>query len=105
MVSGCATTPKEKNIKPLNLNCASLSYFASINSEEAVSVSFTNHQQDKRSLYWIDFDGKEVHYKTLQQGETYHVTTYLTHPWVVRNEKQACVGTYMPNQLTPEVVL
>ena len=35
-------------------------------------------------MYWWDYSGEKVHYKTLSPGQRHRQQTYLTHPWTFK---------------------
>jgi len=48
-------------------------------------VNFKNNSSFVCEVFWIDFEGKEVLYNTLNPGDSYRQQTYVEHPWVVRD--------------------
>lgn len=54
---------------------------ASRESRHSVIVTFLNACGERCRLYWIDYAGKVVRYKTLSPGETHRQQTFETHPW------------------------
>jgi hypothetical protein len=38
-------------------------------------------------LYWLNYQGREILYRTLEPGGEFHQPTYLSHPWVVRDKE------------------
>ena len=53
---------------------------------QSVPLAFENRLTEPILVYWID-QGKEVLYQEMSPGEIYHVNTYATHQWRVRNKK------------------
>lgn len=55
---------------------------ASRESRRSTNVTFKNGLPDCRArLFWCDYQGKLVRYKTLAPGETHRQQTFETHPW------------------------
>ena len=55
---------------------------ASRESRRSTNVTFMNGLPDCRArLFWCDYQGKLVRYKTLAPGETHRQQTFETHPW------------------------
>lgn len=65
-------------------------------SGAATTISFANHTNGEISIYWLDFNGQRKLYKKLAAGQNYEQSTYLTHPWLVANAQDNCIGIYTP---------
>lgn len=85
LVAGCdsmvnTTTAANAEIttlpEPVNLH--------SLRGDVATSLTFINELNISVTINWLDYQGKEVNYATLQPGQAYTQQTYDTHPWVVR---------------------
>jgi len=68
----------------------------SIRGDTATQIYFANNSGETIKVFWLDYKGKRKHYKTLRPGEHYTQGTYLTHPWVVTNSAEVCLGVYFP---------
>jgi hypothetical protein len=67
-------------------------------NETATTIKFVNKSKQTVKIYWIDFEGERETRRTLKDGETYEVeTTYLTHPWLVTDEKDNAWYIYFPD--------
>lgn len=81
------------------LGCEQESGLKSQNSNARSQVSFTNGSQGKINVYWLDFSGKRVSYKqNLAVNATHNQSTFVTHPWVLTNDKDQCLGIYVPEK-------
>ncbi|MEO1668694.1 MAG: hypothetical protein AAFU54_28945 [Chloroflexota bacterium] len=49
----------------------------------ATTLTFVNDGDEPGEIYWIDYDGQPRHYRTLAATETWRVSTWATHAWVV----------------------
>lgn len=58
----------------------------SISSTETASITFVNNTGGTVSTYWISFNCAEVFYVRLEPGQSYTQQTYVTHPWIVRDD-------------------
>ncbi len=68
-----------------------------IESEHLATVLFTNNSETDVDILWLNYDGDEVYYKTLNPGESYEQISYFSHPWVVyRAESNVCKGIVVP---------
>lgn len=56
----------------------------SILSDEESPLNVANDSSEEVDLLWLDFDGKEQSYGTIASGESSSVSSYVTHPWIIR---------------------
>jgi len=56
-------------------------------SDVSTYVNFKNNSSFVCEVFWIDFEGNEVLYNTLNPGDSYRQETYVEHPWVARDVK------------------
>jgi len=54
-------------------------------SKVPTQIKFVNSSFLKVGVYWIDYSGREVQYATVEPRESYTQSTYMTHPWVIRD--------------------
>ena len=59
----------------------------SLNSDVQAAITFQNDSAQTVKIYWLGFKGERVFYQRLLPGETYAQETFLTHPWVVTDDK------------------
>lgn len=71
---------------------------------QATSVIFKNSADAAVTVYWLDFKGERVEYKKLEPGGTHTQQTFVTHPWLIANEADQCLGIYTPTS-TSNVIL
>lgn len=60
---------------------------SSLKSKEGkteTAIRFRNGLDEPVLVYWLNYDGEEIRYKTLKPGREYTQHTYVTHPWIVR---------------------
>ncbi|PKL79755.1 MAG: hypothetical protein CVV27_01400 [Candidatus Melainabacteria bacterium HGW-Melainabacteria-1] len=63
----------------------------------ATRVSFKNSSQGSINIYWLNQSGQRVSYKKgLATGATHQQSTFVTHPWVITNDQDQCLGIYTP---------
>ena len=68
---------------------------ASTPSRDDRKVEFINAREATSALYWLDFDGNEVHYVDLPPGMTTMMSTFGSHVWVSRDmATNAAVAAY-----------
>jgi len=76
--------------------CASESRRRSLESTTSLQLDYRNDRSRRVSLYWLDFQGKRVHYADLEPGEAYRQQTYVTHPWVAVDGDGRCRAIFVP---------
>lgn len=57
---------------------------------------FKNKTEAEISVYWLNAQGKRQLYKKLAAGQSHNQQTFVTHPWLIANAQDACVGIYTP---------
>ncbi|MEZ5535325.1 MAG: hypothetical protein R3F02_06835 [Thiolinea sp.] len=57
----------------------------SLGGVKATQVLFQNSQPFHLDLFWVNYEGGEVKYATLEPGDRYRISSFATHPWRVRN--------------------
>ncbi len=68
----------------------------SITSERPVTITFDNAVGTPVEVYWIDFEGNEQRYGTLEPGITWEQGTYETHAWRFKKDGRV-LGVYVAN--------
>lgn len=62
-------------------------------------VIFMNALPVSVHIYWIDFSGNRVLYKTLSSRRAYRQATYVHHPWVVcRADDDTAIAVFHPDE-------
>lgn len=69
----------------------------SVHSRYSVHVTFRNSSAEVVNVYWVDYRGKEKHYKTLQPNSEYVQQTYATHPWRLKAGSRV-LGEFTPTK-------
>jgi hypothetical protein len=65
-------------------------------TKSPASIGFSNVGTRTLRVYWLDHNGSRVLYGTLENGQVLGLQTYLTHPWVIADTKDNCIGIYLP---------
>jgi hypothetical protein len=60
----------------------------------ATKIAFKNDTAAEISIYWLNAQGTRQLYKKLAAGQTHNQSTYVTHPWLIANAQDACIGIY-----------
>lgn len=88
-----------------SFSCAREPYLKSEGSSFPTSIRFTNPTPHNVSLFWLDFHGERVAYRTLRSGEAYTQATYFSHPWVIVDSHGACLKIVLPGSTTRAVTI
>lgn len=73
----------------------------SLRSLEAItlsSIEFVNNRSESVRIHWLDYQGRRQLWLTLNAGQSLVQGAYVTHPWVVANTTDRCLGIYLPAQ-------
>ena len=73
--------------------------YKSVPNRETRKVEFVNARGSASALYWVDFNGVEVHYVDLPPGMTTVMSTFAHHVWVARD--MATEGAIAMYTVTP----
>jgi len=73
-------------------------------SEVAVQLDFVNKSAQASDYYWVDFDGKEQKYGTIEASASVVQDTYFTHPWIVRGQFGHIVLIYIPTETAKQTI-
>lgn len=67
-------------------------------SAAASNIVVNNKTNATIKLYWLDFEGKRVEYSKggIKTGASHSQATYVTHPWLIANQNEECLGIYVP---------
>jgi hypothetical protein len=68
-------------------------------SGKSINIKFINNMTKPVKIYWINSTGKRIVYNAnLSIGSTHPQQTYVTHPWVIADSKDNCLGVYLFNE-------
>ena len=85
--------------------CQSEKTAQSINSEIPTQIHFLNNTGEVIKIFWLNYEGKRKFYNLSRHKEGYTQTTFVTHPWVVTDANEMCVGLYLPSRQQMQVVV
>ena len=78
------------------ITCDNFNKQSSKQSKTRTTVTFINRTSGSRAILWIDFKGQPIDYAMLDQGQSWTVKTYLTHPWMITDGPGNCLEMFMP---------
>lgn len=89
-----------------NLGCAQEDHLRSMNGAVSTQVTFVNHSGVPIRTYWLNYEGKRVFYREIAPGASYVQQTYVTHPWVITNDRSGhCIAIYQPQSFPSAAVV
>ncbi len=92
---GCASTPKLDIGQSLaQRQCEEVGAASSLHADQSYQIQFFNSRKETVDLYWINYKGEEELKQTLMPSGQYAATTYITHPWVVRDQAGRCLAFF-----------
>lgn len=77
----------------------------SVSNDQATAIEFVNNRSHEVTLYWLDYRGNRVRYRTLRPGTSYRQPTYVTHPWVVTNSYGRGLAVFLPDRNPARAVI
>jgi hypothetical protein len=77
-------------------NCDQLGIVKSVYDFDSVNITFTNNSKRLLHINWLDYTGHEVTYHDLEDGASWSIPTYQTHPWIIRKTDGACSTILIP---------
>lgn len=77
--------------------CESESVSISRSGKIATDITFINQRSAPVRLYWLDYSGERKFYALIAPNNRITQSTYVTHPWVITDTKNNCLGVYYPD--------
>jgi hypothetical protein len=68
------------------------------------TMRFSNHTDLMVSVYWVNYDGKPVLYHDLGPGDSVLQQTYVSHPWIGKDEKGTVYPVVVADDSDPQAV-
>jgi hypothetical protein len=60
----------------------------STHSEESTFMIFENRTGGPVKLFWLNYEGHEIPYRSIEHGGSHRQQTFVTHPWTFKS----CTG-------------
>jgi hypothetical protein len=89
LTGGCATSDNSK------VGAGEEQYSKSLAGVTQARITFFNRSGQRVKVYWLDYAGNLVFYKSLEAGESYDQETYFTHPWLITDAHNNAWKTYL----------
>jgi hypothetical protein len=88
-----AATPEE-----LLQGCRNLGGLRSVSGNQKVAVNFVNRTIGNVKIIWINYNGNKILYGTLAPNQNWNQVTYVTHPWLILNSSNDCLGAFVASK-------
>jgi len=85
--------------------CPQESTLRSINGNVSTELTFINQTGQPIRIYWLNYQGMRQFYAELLPGQQHEQQTFVTHPWVVTNNSEDCLGVYLPDPQPRNIVI
>jgi hypothetical protein len=66
-------------------------------------ITFVNNSRHAANIYWIDYAGNRAQHFYVTPGSVISRNTLVTHPWVITDDHDNCIGVAFANPSTPNV--
>jgi hypothetical protein len=78
--------------------CINLGNMRSADSNQPIRLSFFNKTKNNIKIYWIDYQGDKKLYETLAPDQNLVEPTYATHPWLITDSFNNCLGAFVASE-------
>ena len=66
-------------------------------------ITFVNNSSHAVNIYWIDYAGRRAQQFYLTPGSVISRNSLVTHPWVITDDYDNCIGVAFANSSAPNV--
>jgi hypothetical protein len=87
---------EKKLIQLQPLDCGQETSLRSENGDSPTELTFINNSRETIKIYWINYQGTRTLMDILDPAESNKQSTFLTHPFVVVDLSERCLGIYLP---------
>jgi hypothetical protein len=89
-----------------DVGCAGEDGFQSKEGPQSTQITFINRSDRPVRTYWLNYQGKRVFYSEIAPGRSYVQQTYVTHPWVITNDRSGnCIALFLPASFPATAVI
>jgi hypothetical protein len=79
---------------PPGHTCDAEADYASQPSRESTGITFVNRSGSLVKVYWLNFRGERILYKSLPPGGQLVQQTFVGHNWLVTSSTEQCIGIF-----------
>jgi len=95
---GSTVANANRLMAPARVLACSVTQDHSVIGGTAMTVTFLNETNGPVTIYWLDYQGRHIAYKTLLAGQNAHQPTYAGHAWIVTDSAGNCLGYLLAGQ-------
>jgi von Hippel-Lindau disease tumor supressor len=85
------------------ISCLDQATLRSTATGRSAIITFVNNSRHATNIYWIDYAGKRAQTFYVTPGSVISRNTLVTHPWVITDEHDNCIGVAFANPSAPNV--
>ena len=85
------------------ISCLDQATLRSTATGRSAIITFVNKSRHATNIYWIDYAGKRAQTFYVTPGSVISRNTLVTHPWVITDEHDNCIGVAFANPSAPNV--
>ena len=85
------------------ISCLNQATLRSTAAGRPAIITFVNNSRYAVNIYWIDYAGHRAQQFYLTPGSVITRNTLVTHPWVITDEHDNCIGVAFANPSAPNV--
>jgi hypothetical protein len=86
--------------KAIVQNCDKVDGIHSTSYDQNAVLTITNYLDSSVMIYWINYQGNRVLYRTLASGESYRQETFFTHVWLAASQDGSCASLFVVDRQT-----
>jgi len=85
------------------ISCSDQATLRSTATGRPAIITFVNNSRHAANIYWIDYAGKRAQHFYVTPGSVISRNSLVTHPWVITDDYNNCIGVAFANPSTPNV--
>lgn len=85
------------------ISCSDQATLRSTATGRPAIITFVNNSHHAANIYWIDYAGKRGQHFYVTPGSVISRNSSVTHPWVITDDYNNCIGVAFANPSTPNV--
>jgi hypothetical protein len=85
------------------ISCSDQATLRSTATGRPAIITFVNNSRHTANIYWIDYAGKRAQHFYVTPGSVISRNSLVTHPWVITDDYDNCIGVVFADPSTPNV--
>ena len=75
----------------------------SVSGKIQTTITFVNNSNETRKVHWMDSNSKRKLCQVLSPGQSFQQQTYLTHAWLITDERDNKLSIHYPDSI-PRII-